>query len=69
MRQMNLGDTYFFVLYLVNVFQPITKKDLFGEVAKVAGTSPSESLESTSVLAKADLIGRILFESSFGVFL
>jgi hypothetical protein len=69
MRQMNLGDTYFFVLYLVNVFQPITKKDLFGEVAKVAGTSPSESLDLFSASeALKELIKRGLVIEHRGTF-
>ena len=69
MTAMNLGDTYFFVLYLVNVFQPITRKDLFGEVEKIARTTPSESsdLFSTSEALK-ELLKRGLIIDHNGSF-
>jgi hypothetical protein len=37
---MNLGDTYFLVLYLINVLQPVTRGDLFREVIRTAKPSP-----------------------------
>jgi len=42
---MNLGDAYFLVLYLTNVLQPVTRDDLFKEVAKATGKSSSDSLD------------------------
>ena len=39
---MNTGDAYFLVLYLVSVFQPITRDDLFAEVLKTASVEESE---------------------------
>jgi hypothetical protein len=66
---MNLGDTYFFVLYLVNVFQPITRKDLFGELAKIAGPSPSESSDLFSASeALKELVKRGLIIEHKGAF-
>jgi hypothetical protein len=66
---MNLGDAYFFVLYLVSVFQPITRKDLFGEVEKIAETSPSKSLDLFSASeALKELVKRGLLIEHKGAF-
>lgn len=34
---MNIGDTYFLVLYIVGVFQPITREQLMSEAARTVG--------------------------------
>lgn len=39
---MNAGDTYFLLLYLVGVFQPVTRRDLFSEAVKAAKVSGGE---------------------------
>ena len=33
---MNTGDTYFLVLYIINVFQPVSREDMLAEVTKTA---------------------------------
>jgi hypothetical protein len=42
---MNPGDTYFLLLYLVGVFQPVAKRDLFREATKAAATTPPGGLD------------------------
>jgi hypothetical protein len=39
------GDTHFLLLYLVSVFQPVTRHDLFEEAVKTAATSPTGPLD------------------------
>jgi hypothetical protein len=42
---MTASDTYFLLLYLVGVFQPVTKRDLFSEANKAASATPSGVLD------------------------
>jgi hypothetical protein len=42
---MNPGDTHFLLLYLVCIFQPIPKRDLFREAIKAAATASTGALD------------------------
>ncbi len=42
---MSSADTHFLLLYLVCVFQPVTRQDLFKEAAKAAATAPAGTLD------------------------
>ena len=42
---MTSGDTHFLLLYLVCVFQPVTRHDLFKEAVKAAATPPTHTLD------------------------
>ena len=54
------GDTHFLLLYLVCVFQPVTRRDLFKEAVKAAETSPGESNTRIAPEALKELIKRKL---------
>jgi hypothetical protein len=42
---MSSGDTHFLLLYLVCVFQPITRQDLFKEAVRAAATGSTDALD------------------------
>jgi hypothetical protein len=42
---MNTGDAYFLILYVVSVFQPITRDDLFSETIKTVSNSGEDGLD------------------------
>jgi|HubBroStandDraft_5_1064220.scaffolds.fasta_scaffold07849_9 hypothetical protein len=42
---MNTGDAYFLVLYVVSVFQPITRDDLFAEAIKTIKSPGEDGLD------------------------
>ena len=59
---MNPGDLYFLLLYLISIFQPVTRKDLLREAAKTSGISSTDlantrlMLEALKELARRELI-------------
>jgi hypothetical protein len=47
---MNTGDAYFLILYLVSVYQPITRDELFAEAAKAARDRDDGELDHQGAL-------------------
>lgn len=47
---MNAGDAYFLVLYVVSVFQPVTRKDLLEEAAKTVTSNEDAGVEQQVLL-------------------
>jgi len=65
---MNPGDAYFLVLYVVNVFEPVTREDLLAEVIKTArGSDDGEFDRRTALEALKRLISRQLVMESRGL--
>jgi len=64
---MTSGDTHFLLLYLVAVFQPVTRRDLFREAVKAAGTSRIESDVRIPPEALKELIKRKLVSEDDGL--
>ncbi len=62
---MNRGDVYFLVLFVVNVFQPVTKADLFKEFARTAPSSEG-GLDVQASEALKELIKRGLVVETSG---
>jgi hypothetical protein len=46
---MNTGDAYFLILYVVSVFQPITRDDLFAEAIKTVTNRGEDELDRRAV--------------------
>jgi len=46
---MNTGDAYFLILYVVSVFQPITRDDLFAEAIKTVRNRGEDELDRRAI--------------------
>jgi hypothetical protein len=62
---MNRGDAHFLVLFIVNVFQPVTKSDLFKEFTRTAA-SPGGGLDVLASESLKELIRRGLVVETSG---
>jgi len=47
---MNSGDAYFLVLYVVNVFQPVSREDMLAEAIRTAKAGDDVGLDQQTAL-------------------